>query len=139
MPRAMKKLEPNQVKKENLNKPESAEVKVVEIDATGQVLGRLSSNVATILRGKDKPGFRPNIVSGQNVRIINAAKIVLTGRKLEEKKYYHHTGYLGHLKTTTAKELMATNPAEIIERSIYGMLPANKLRQEWMKKLEITN
>ncbi len=110
-----------------------------EFDAAGQVLGRLASQIAVVLRGKDKPGFRPNLVMGEKVKVINAAKIVLTGRKIDEKKYYHHTGYLGNLKTVSAKELMATNPASIIERAVYGMLPDNKLRQHWMKNLEITN
>lgn len=123
------------------NQPnKKAEAKLTrEFDAAGQVLGRLATQIAVVLRGKDKPGFRPNLVQGEKVKVTNAAKIVLTGRKLEVKKYYHHTGYLGNLKTTSAKELMVKNPAEIIERAVYGMLPDNKLRKEWMKNLEITN
>jgi large subunit ribosomal protein L13 len=137
-----KKFQSNQSTKKqpNQKQPNNSEVTDARVfDAAGQTLGRLASQVTIVLRGKDKPGFRPNLVQGENVKIINAAKIVLTGKKLEDKKYYHHTGYLGNLKTTTAKELMATNPAEILERAIYGMLPDNKLRPEWMKKLVITN
>ena len=110
-----------------------------EIDATGQVLGRLATQVAVILHGKDKPTFQPNLVCGDKVKIINASKIVITGRKLEQKKYYHHTGYLGHLKEKSMKEIMAKNPADLVKRAVYGMLPANKLRKDWMKNLEIEN
>lgn len=91
------------------------------------------------MRGKDKPSFRPYLVCGDKVKIINASKIVITGRKLEQKKYYHHTGYLGHLKVKTMKELMSENPAEIVRKAVYGMLPANRLKKTWMKNLEIEN
>ena len=124
----------------NENQPNNIEKTEARLfDAAGQTLGRLATQIAVVLQGKDKPGFRRNLVQGEPVKVINAAKIVLTGRKIDEKKYYHHTGYLGNLKTTSVKELMVTNPGEIIERAVYGMLPANKLRKEWMKKLEITN
>lgn len=112
---------------------------VREFDASGVVLGRLATQIAVVLRGKDKPGFRPNLVMGEKVKVINASKIVLTGRKLDNKKYYHHTGYLGNLKTISAKEIMAKNPGDLIVRAVYGMLPDNKLRPIWMKNLEITN
>lgn len=111
---------------------------VIELDATGQVLGRLSTHIADILRGKNKPDFAPNVLMGEKVSVINASKIVITGNKIEDKKYYHHTGWLGHLKTTTMKELMQNAPEEVIERAVYGMLPKNKLRDEWMKNLKIT-
>ena len=110
-----------------------------KIDATDRVLGRLATETAIILRGKDKPSFKPYMISGDKVIIINAAKIVLTGNKLEQKVYQRHTGYLGHLKTTTAKELMVKNPAEILRRAIFGMLPKNKLRDDLMKNLTIVN
>lgn len=110
-----------------------------EIDATGQVLGRLSTQIANILRGKDKPSFRPYIIVGDKVLVINASKIVLTGKKVEQKIYQRHTGYLGHLKTVTTKELMQKNPAKVLEKSVYGMLPKNKLRDQIMKNLEIRN
>lgn len=102
-------------------------------------MGRLATQVAVILRGKDKPAFRPNLICGDKVKIINASKIVITGRKMEQKRYYHHSGYLGHLKEKSMKELMAKNPAEVVCRAVYGMLPSNKLRPILMKNLEIEN
>jgi len=102
-------------------------------------LGRLASEAAIILCGKNKVDFRPNLVGGDRVKIINAAKIVVTGNKIEQKKYYHHTGYLGHLKETSLKELMAKNPAEAVRKAIYGMLPDNKLRPLLLKNLKIEN
>ncbi len=110
---------------------------VKEIDVSGKVLGRIATEIAIILRGKDKANFRPYLNVGSKVIVKNAAKIILTGKKLEQKKYYHHTGYLGHLKTITAKELMLKNPCEILQRAVYGMLPKNKLRPVWMKNLII--
>lgn len=122
-----------------MNNETAAPKSVREFDAAGMVLGRLATQIAVVLRGKDKPGFRPNLVMGEKVKVINASKIVLTGRKLDNKKYYHHTGYLGNLKTISAKEIMAKNPGDLIVRAVYGMLPDNKLRPIWMKNLEITN
>jgi large subunit ribosomal protein L13 len=110
-----------------------------EFDATGLVLGRLATKIADALRGKGKPSFRPYLSMGDKVIISNAAKIVLTGKKLDQKEYYHHTGYLGHLKTVTAKELMVKDPGDILRRAVYGMLPKNKLRDGWMKNLTINN
>lgn len=139
MPRVQKL--PQQQPKNQTNN-EVSEVKVietVEFDAAGVVLGRLATQVSTVLRGKDRPGFRPNLVCGRKVRVINAAKIVMTGRKIDEKKYYRHTGYIGNLKTVTAKELMATNPAEIIERAVGGMIPDNRLKKIILKNLEVIN
>lgn len=132
-------------KKNQPKKPQSkiaivpAKQETREIDAAGQVLGRLATQTAVILRGKDKPEFRPNLICGDKVKIINASKIIITGRKLEQKKYYHHTGYLGHLKEKSMKELMEKNPAEVVCRAVYGMLPDNKLRPILMKNLEISN
>lgn len=108
-------------------------------DATGKVVGRLATEIADILRGKNKPSFRPYLSMGDKVIVSNASKIVLTGNKVEQKVYYHHTGYLGHLKTVTAKELMVKNPGEILKKAVYGMLPKNKLRDGWMKNLTINN
>ena len=110
-----------------------------EIDASGKVLGRLATEVANILRGKDKPAYRPYKIVGDKVVIVNASKIVLTGKKIEQKVYQRHTGYLGHLKTVTAKELMVKNPGQIILNAVYGMLPKNKLRDQLMKNLTIKN
>lgn len=107
------------------------------IDAKGEILGRLSTRIAVILRGKDKPSFRPYLVMGDKVIVLNAEKIQVTGAKMEQKKYYHHTGYIGHLKSKTMKEIFQKNPEEIIRRAVWGMLPKNKLRDIWMKNLEI--
>lgn len=110
-----------------------------ELDAKGQVLGRLATQVSVLLRGKNKPSFRPNIMSGDKVKIINASKVVFTGNKMEQKMYYRHSGYLGNLKEFKLKEMMAKDPTKVVEKAIYGMLPDNKLRKIWMKNLEISN
>jgi len=122
-----------------INKVEPVKIQSREIDASGKVLGRLACEVANILRGKDKPSYRPYKIVGDKVVITDASKIILTGRKLEQKVYQHHTGYLGHLKTVTAKELMVKNPAQILQNAVYGMLPKNKLRDQLMKNLIIKN
>lgn len=131
--------EPVKSVKINKNQVAKPAIATITLDANGKVLGRLSTEIAVILRGKDKPSFRYNVCSGSKVVVNNAAKIVLTGNKINQKSYHHHTGYLGHLKTVTAKELMAKNPADIIKRSVYGMLPNNKLKDTWMKNLTINN
>ncbi len=121
-------------KKTVVKKPE---IKVRTINAEDRILGRLSTEVAVILRGKDKPNFRPNILMGDKVIITNAKKIKVTGNKMDQKIYYHHTGYLGHLKSETMREVFEKDPRIIIKRAIWGMLPKNKLRKEWIKNLEI--
>lgn len=122
-----------------VNKPSKPEVKVHRIDASGKVLGRLSTEVADLLRGKDKVEFLPNILIGDKVIIFNASKFVVTGKKMEQKMYYSHSGYIGNLKSQSMKELFAKNPSEIVLRSIKGMLPKNKLQDQWLKNLEIYN
>jgi len=107
------------------------------IDAKEQILGRVSTKIANILRGKDKPTFRPNQDQGDFVVVINADKFILTGKKVDQKRYYKHTGYLGNLKTQTVPELLKTKPGEIIKRSVLGMLPKNKLQDEFMSRLKI--
>lgn len=129
-------------KQELLQKPNQKPVqnKMIthELDANGQILGRLATQVAVLLRGKNKSNFRPNMLVGDKVKIINAAKIVVTGNKMEQKMYYRHSGYLGNLKSFKLKEIMVKDPTEVLRKAIYGMLPANKLRRVWMKNLEIT-
>ena len=116
------------------------ERKTYVIDATGKILGRLSTMVADILRGKKKVDFVPNEDRGDNVVIINARGVVLTGRKLEAKRYYRHElRRPGALKVETAKDLMETNPSKILRYSIYRMLPKNKLQDIFIKKLQIFN
>jgi large subunit ribosomal protein L13 len=107
------------------------------IDADGMVLGRLASRVAPILKGKTKPIYTPNTDTGDYVVIINADKVRLTGKKLEDKVYYHHSGYPGGIKERTAKELLAKSPEKIIISAIHGMLPKNKLGRAQIKKLKV--
>ena len=109
------------------------------LDASGKILGRLATEVATILRGKHKPQFRPYLLIGDKVIIINAAKIKVTGNKMTDKKYYRHSGYIGSLKTETLGEVFSKNPSEVIRRAVLGMLPKNKLQDQWMKNLTIKN
>jgi large subunit ribosomal protein L13 len=99
----------------------------VIIDAENEILGRLASKVAFILRGKDKTNFTPNTDTGENVIIINAEKIKLTGKKMEEKEYVRHTGYPGGQRFATPKDLMRTKPTEVVRKAISGMLPKNRL------------
>jgi large subunit ribosomal protein L13 len=108
----------------------------VIIDAKNKILGRLSTEVADLLRGKGNPSFAPNNIYGVKVVIINAAKIRLTGNKIEQKNYYRHSGYIGNLKTLSLKEAIK-NPEFVIRHSVEGMLPKNKLQKEWMKNLTV--
>ncbi|KKB34899.1 50S ribosomal protein L13 [Bacillus thermotolerans] len=107
------------------------------IDAQGQTLGRLSSEVASILRGKHKPTFTPNVDTGDNVIIINAEKIELTGNKLKDKIYYRHSMYPGGLKTRTANEMRTKYPERMLELAIKGMLPKGSLGRQMAKKLHV--
>ena len=107
------------------------------VDADGQILGRLASEVATILRGKNKPIFTPHMDVGDHVIIINAGKIRVTGKKAKTKKYYRHTGYPGGLRSDSYSDLIKSNPAKILEKAIWGMLPHNKLGKKIYKKLKI--
>lgn len=106
-------------------------------DAKKKILGRLSTQVADILRGKQKVDFDNAVDSGDCVVIINAEKIELTGNKEESKRYYKHTGYIGNLKTTTVPELRKNKPEQILKHAIYGMLPKNTLRDKKIKRLKI--
>ncbi len=99
----------------------------VIIDAENQVLGRLSSEVAFILRGKNKTNFTPHVDTGDNVIVINAEKVKLTGKKLTDKEYVRHTGYPGGQRFATPKEILAKNPSDVIRKAVSGMLPKNKL------------
>ena len=107
------------------------------VDADGQILGRLASEVASILRGKNKPIFTPHMDVGDHVIIINAEKIRVTGKKAKTKKYYRHTGYPGGLRSDSYSDLIKSNPAKILEKAIWGMLPHNKLGKKIYKKLKI--
>jgi large subunit ribosomal protein L13 len=118
-------------------KPLEVERKWLVVDAAGQTLGRLASEVAALIRGKHKPEFTPHVDTGDFVVVINAEKIVLTGKKLQQKKYYRHSGYPGGLRTTTAQEMLNTKPERIIELAVYGMLPKNKLGSQMQTKLKV--
>jgi len=109
----------------------------VLVDADGQTLGRLSSKVAKLLRGKYKPNFTPHVDCGDNVVIINAEKINLTGNKWSEKQYIRHTGYPGGQRTRTARELYDRDPARVVEKSVKGMLPKNKLGADLFRNLKV--
>ncbi len=108
-----------------------------KIDATNQSVGRLATKIATILRGKNKPEFVPYLDSGDIVEVSNIKKLKFTGRKLEQKKYYHYSGYPGGMKETKMSDLAKTNPAEILKRAVREMLPPVKFRREMMKRLII--
>lgn len=107
------------------------------IDADGKVLGRLATQVADLLRGKKKPTFVDFLDSGDFVVVINAAKIQVSGKKLEQKKYYSHTGYPGGIKEKNLKELMEQKPEDVIRKAVWGMLPKNKLNRAIHKKLKV--
>ncbi len=107
------------------------------VDAQGQVLGRLATKVADVLRGKHKPTFTPNADIGDFVIVVNAAKVKLTGKKMTDKIYYHHSQYMGGLKTTTPALLLAKKPERIIEMAVRGMLPKSKLGDRLFTKLKV--
>jgi large subunit ribosomal protein L13 len=107
------------------------------VDAEGQVLGRLATKVASVLRGKHKPQYTPFLDVGDHVVVVNAEKVVLTGNKLENKVYYRHSGYPGGLKETSCKKLMETHPERVISMAVKGMLPHNKLGRAMFKKLRV--
>ncbi|WP_027964745.1 50S ribosomal protein L13 [Halalkalibacillus halophilus] len=107
------------------------------VDAAGQTLGRLSTEVATLLRGKHKPSYTPHVDTGDNVIIINADKIELTGKKMTDKIYYRHTNHPGGLKERTAQEMRSKFPEKMLEQAIKGMLPKNRLGNKMGKKLHV--
>jgi large subunit ribosomal protein L13 len=105
------------------------------IDATNKVAGRLATEIATLLRGKNKPTYSPHLDEGDTVIVNNIDKMKFTGKKLDQKNYYHHTGYIGNLKTTPMSKVYKETPAKVLERAVYNMLPKNKLRPDMMKRL----
>jgi large subunit ribosomal protein L13 len=107
------------------------------VDASDKVLGRMAVEIANVLRGRHKPTYVPHMRSLDHVIVINAAKVKLTGAKVEQKIYYRHTGYLGHLRQKTMKDVMIKNPAMVIEHAVKGMLPKNLTRDHTMKKLHV--
>ena len=108
-----------------------------QIDANGRVLGRLATEIAFLLRGKNKPGFTYNQDLGDKVVVVNAEKVIVTGRKATQKKYYSHSGYPGSLKEITFEKLQLTKPEQIIFLAVKNMLPKNRLQALWLKRLDI--
>jgi large subunit ribosomal protein L13 len=107
------------------------------VDAQDKILGRLATEIASRLRGKHKPTFSPFIDNGDFIIVTNADKIQLSGKKWDDKKYYHHTGYMGGIKETTARELLEKHPADLVTKAVKGMLPKNKLGRAQLKKLKV--
>ncbi|MFI5167511.1 MAG: 50S ribosomal protein L13 [Thermoanaerobaculales bacterium] len=107
------------------------------IDATDVVLGRLSTTVATLLRGKHKPAFTPGLDTGDFVVVVNAARVKMTGNKWEDKRYYRHSGDPGHLHQATARELRDRNPERLVRFAVWGMLPKNRLGRALLRKLKV--
>ncbi|MCS6819943.1 MAG: 50S ribosomal protein L13 [Chitinophagales bacterium] len=109
------------------------------IDAEGKTLGRMASKIASILRGKHKPAFTPNSDCGDNVIVLNASKVRLTGKKLTEKEHVHYTGYPGGQRFRTPREILEKNPGELIELAVRGMLPKNSLGRRMFRRLHVYN
>ena len=107
------------------------------VDATGYTLGRLASEVAKVLRGKNKPVFTPHVDTGDYVIVVNADKIKVTGKKLDQKIYYHHSDYVGGMKETTLREMLAKKPEKVVELAVKGMLPKGPLGREMFTKLHV--
>ena len=117
--------------------PATIERKWYVVDAADQTLGRLASQVATVLRGKNKPKYTPSMATGDYVIIVNADKIKVTGKKLDQKIYYRHSDYVGGMKETTLKELLAKKPEDVIKFAVKGMLPKGPLGRRMIKKLHV--
>ncbi len=117
--------------------PSTIEKKWYVVDAAGHTLGRLASEVANVLRGKNKPTYTPHIDTGDYVIIINAEKIKVTGKKLDQKIYYHHSDYVGGMKETTLKDMLSKKPEYVIEHAVKGMLPKGSLGRQMHSKLHV--
>lgn len=115
--------------------PDKIERKWYVVDAEGQTLGRLTSEIAKVLRGKNKPEFTPHIDTGDYVIVVNAEKVKTTGKKLDQKIYYNHSDYVGGMKETTLRELLAKKPEKVVELAVKGMLPKGPLGRAMLKKL----
>ncbi len=118
-------------------KPNEVQQDWLLVDAEGQTLGRLATQIAHRLRGKHKPVFTPHVDTGDFIVVINAEKVKLTGKKLEDKKYYRHTGYPGGIRETTAEKMLATKPTDILTIAVRGMLPKNRLGRKMLTKLKV--
>ncbi len=123
--------------KSYLAKPAEVERKWYVVDAEGKTLGRLASQIATILRGKNKPTYTPHVDTGDFVIVVNAEKVHLTGKKLDQKMYRWHTGYPGGLKERSYRDMINTKPEKVIMHAVKGMLPKNSLGRKMLKKLKV--
>ena len=117
--------------------PDKIERKWYVVDATDKTLGRLTSEIAKVLRGKNKPVYTPHIDTGDYVIVVNAEKIAVTGKKLDQKIYYNHSDYVGGMKETTLREMMAKKPEKVVELAVKGMLPKGPLGRAMIKKLHV--
>ncbi len=117
--------------------PDKIERKWYVVDAEGMELGRMASEVAKVLRGKNKPQYTPHIDTGDYVIIVNADKVKITGKKLDQKVYYHHSAYVGGMKETTMRDMMAKKPTFVVEHAVKGMLPKGPLGSKLIKKLHV--
>ena len=118
-------------------KPQDIDAHWHVIDASGRTLGRLASEIATLLMGKHKPIYTPNLNTGDFVVVVNAVKVRVTGKKGQQKIYYRHSGYPGGLRSTTLQEMMEKHPVRVIEYAVQGMLPKNKLGRAMLKRLKV--
>ena len=109
----------------------------VVVDANDQTLGRLATQISTVMLGKHKPGFTPGVEMGDYVIVVNAAHITVTGNKMDDKMYHHHTGYPGGLKSINLRDLLAKHPERVIEKAVWGMLPHNRMGRHLMTKLRV--
>lgn len=123
--------------KSYISKPADVNRKWFVVNAEGKTLGRLSTEIARILRGKHKVTYTPHVDGGDFVVVVNAEKVAVTGKKAEQKVYRHHTGYIGNLKEISYKRMLNEKPEEIITAAVRGMLPKNKLRSPMMKRLNV--
>lgn len=125
------------MKKTYVPKKEGIERRWLVVDATGQTLGRLATRVATLLRGKGKPYYTPHMDTGDFVVVVNAARVRVTGKKLTDKIYYHHTGFRGGLRSAPLAEMLARKPEFVVTHAVRGMLPKTKLGRRLLKKLKV--
>ncbi len=123
--------------KSYMARPLEVERKWYVVDAEGRTLGRLATEIATILRGKNKPQYTPHVDTGDFVVVVNAEKVTVTGRKAEQKVYRRHSGYPGGLKETSYERMMERRPTEILRRAVKGMMPKNRLARQQLRKLKI--
>jgi len=117
--------------------PQKSQKKWYVVDATNKIVGRLATEIAVYLRGKNKPSFAPHLDMGDNIVVINAEKVRLTGNKEQQKEYIHHTGYLGHLRRKSYAKVMTDHPTRILTQAVAGMVPRNKLKKFVMSKLYV--